>query len=539
MGLTRRLEVVILVPLALAVVACFAVALLLPERLSRQAQEARLVFRLEALRASTEATLALGLPVTELAATQELIERAERADPDLLAIDVFAADDGVTLYSTDLGVIGEPVPGAWSAAATGARDPSGRWTLLAEGEILVGLPVRDDLGEIVAEIVSVTAAATLGEPLAALRRTLTGLALWIVPLMLGLGAITASVLARRLAAPGRAAAAALRDGSPTDPRLRAAQRCLRRRHSRRSSARAPSSRPSNMPPERTAWRWLPLQAALLAALLAGLVAAATTVVALRMEAPLERQRAAGQRAVLDLLSEEIGRALSLGIPLDALPDLQSHLETTLRQLPDLSAATIDMPDGFRVVAGEPQPADIPGATALGDGTLTLYRVPDGSLARALWTAAGAAVPRRRPRGGRARLASRLAPGAPGRGRAGGEPGRDRRRRLRDPDRRPRRPAHWTRSRSSSSKGAPGSRSGGDCSTSRRPASAPSTSTAPSAARSTPCSRPSMRGAAFPIRRADARCSDTGSSSFSRWEPGSSPWRCSGPRRSATAWSRHR
>ena len=134
MGLGRRLGDRDPAPLVLAMAACFAVALLLPERLSRQAQEARLVFRLEALRASTEANLALGLPVTELAATQELIERAERADPDLLAIDVFAADDGVTLYSTDLGVIGEAGarrvdrrhPGARGAPVAGSCTPKAR-----------------------------------------------------------------------------------------------------------------------------------------------------------------------------------------------------------------------------------------------------------------------------------------------------------------------------------------------------------------------------------------------------------------------------
>ena len=226
MGLGRRLGLAILAPLALATAACFAVALLLPERLSRQAQEARLVFRLEALRAATEANLALGLPVTELA-TQELIERAERADPDLLAIDVFAADDGVTLYSTDLGVIGEPVPGAWTAAATRMRGAAGRWVVHAEGETLIGLPVHDDLGETVAEIAIVTATATLGEPVAALRRTLAGVALWVVPLALGLGAVAAARLARRLTAPGRAAAAALHDGTPGDARALAAHRaCL-------------------------------------------------------------------------------------------------------------------------------------------------------------------------------------------------------------------------------------------------------------------------------------------------------------------------
>jgi hypothetical protein len=91
--------------------------------------------------------------------------------------------------------------------------------------------------------------------------------------------------------------------------------------------------------------------------------------------------------VLDLLTEEIGRAISLGIPLKALPDLQSHLATTLEQLPDLSAATIEMPDGFRTAAGAAGPLDTPLAGKLGDGTLTLYRVPDSSLKRALWSGA--------------------------------------------------------------------------------------------------------------------------------------------------------
>jgi hypothetical protein len=202
MGLGRRLSVAILLPVALAVAAAFAVAFLVPEALSHRAQEARLVFRLETLRTATEANLALGLPVDEVPATQDLIERAERADPDLLAIDVFARD-GVTLYSTDLGVIGEPVPPAW-LAATNARGLGGRWSLHAEDETLIGLPVRDDLGEVVAEITSITAAAALGEPVADLRRALVGLALWLVPATLLLGGLAASRIAGRLT---RAAAA--------------------------------------------------------------------------------------------------------------------------------------------------------------------------------------------------------------------------------------------------------------------------------------------------------------------------------------------
>jgi hypothetical protein len=146
-----------------------------------------------------------------------------------------------------------------------------------------------------------------------------------------------------------------------------------------------------MRPDRDPLRWLPLRAGLVAAFLAGIVAVATAMVALRMEIPLEEERAAGQRAVLDLLADELGRAIALGIPLDALPDLQPHLEATLGQFPALSGITIEMPDGFRAVEGAPDPDDIPRRAAIGDGVLTLYRVPDGSLKQALWVAAAVAA----------------------------------------------------------------------------------------------------------------------------------------------------
>lgn len=146
-----------------------------------------------------------------------------------------------------------------------------------------------------------------------------------------------------------------------------------------------------MPRERDRLTWLPLQAGLVAALIAGLVASAISLVALRMEAPLERERAAGQRAVLDLLADEIGRALDLGIPLASLPDLQRHLDVTIGQFPDLSAAVVAMPDGFEAVAGVVGPADVPLAEAIGPGRLTLYRAPDSKLVRALTLTVAAAT----------------------------------------------------------------------------------------------------------------------------------------------------
>jgi hypothetical protein len=230
MTLGRRLAVCMLLPLALALAASLAVALRVPETLSRQSHEARLVFRLENLRAAIEANLALGLPMGELAVTQDLIERAQRTDEGLLAVEVFAPDE-VTLFSTNRGVIGEPVPSAWAeAAAAGGDGPGGSWRRTGEGETLLGLPVRNDLGEVVANVAGVSAAATLGEPAAALRRTLTGTMLLLAPATLAFGTLAAWALARRLSAPAARVVGVLRDGGAAagplaGPALAAQQAC--------------------------------------------------------------------------------------------------------------------------------------------------------------------------------------------------------------------------------------------------------------------------------------------------------------------------
>jgi hypothetical protein len=137
-------------------------------------------------------------------------------------------------------------------------------------------------------------------------------------------------------------------------------------------------------------RRVPLQAFLIAAALGGGAAVVPMMVALgRMAAPIEQERAAGQRAVLDVLDQEIGRALGLGIPLAGLPDLDDHLAATLDQLPGLTAVRLEMADGFAAAAGAPGPEDAAQTADLDGGTLTLYRAPDRSLPRRLGAAAAA------------------------------------------------------------------------------------------------------------------------------------------------------
>lgn len=195
MRLELRQGLILVLALLLGLAAIFAVTQTLLSQLSRSQQEERLEFQLDNLRVDIEANLQLGFPIDEITPAQDLIEEARRNDPTLLALDIFTPD-GVSLYSTDRGVIGEPVPPEWLEAVA-ATDSQGRWTHDSRGEMLLGLPIRNDLGESVAQIVSVTSAQEMEAREGGLQRALVLHALWIVPLA-AVGAILLSVwLTRR------------------------------------------------------------------------------------------------------------------------------------------------------------------------------------------------------------------------------------------------------------------------------------------------------------------------------------------------------
>ncbi|WP_026986919.1 hypothetical protein [Fodinicurvata fenggangensis] len=68
-----------------------------------------------------------------------------------------------------------------------------------------------------------------------------------------------------------------------------------------------------------------------------------------MERELASERAASQRAMGDVMTREIGQALSYGIPLSAIPDLESYLSETRERLPVVAAVEVRQ-DG-QAVAG--------------------------------------------------------------------------------------------------------------------------------------------------------------------------------------------
>ncbi|WP_026986918.1 hypothetical protein [Fodinicurvata fenggangensis] len=211
--LRQGLILVLSVLLGLAVI--FAVTQTLLSQLSRSQQEARLEFQLDNLRADIEANLQLGFPIDEITPAQDLIEEARRNDPTLLALDIFTPN-GISLYSTDRGVIGEPVPSAWLEAIAEA-DTEGRWTHDSRGEMLLGLPIRNDLGESVAQIVSVTSAQQMEARASGLQRALILHALWIVPLAAVLAILLSVWLTRRESWRFRQAAVRLHGGDAVQP----------------------------------------------------------------------------------------------------------------------------------------------------------------------------------------------------------------------------------------------------------------------------------------------------------------------------------
>lgn len=226
MRLELRQGLILVLSLLLGLAAIFAVTQTLLSQLSRSQQEARLEFQLDNLRADIEANLQLGFPIEEITPAQDLIEEARRNDPTLLALDIFTPD-GVSLYSTDRGVIGEPVPPAWleSVAAAGSQ---GRWTHDSRGEMLLGLPIRNDLGESVAQIVSVTSAQEMEAREGGLQRALILHALWIVPLAVVVAILLSVWLTRRESRRFRQAAARLHglagtESPVTDLELKAAR----------------------------------------------------------------------------------------------------------------------------------------------------------------------------------------------------------------------------------------------------------------------------------------------------------------------------
>ncbi|MGM0561725.1 MAG: hypothetical protein ACQETX_11730 [Pseudomonadota bacterium] len=73
-----------------------------------------------------------------------------------------------------------------------------------------------------------------------------------------------------------------------------------------------------------------------------------------MERELASERAAAQRAMADVMTREIGRALSYGIPLEAIPDLESYLSETRERLPVVAVVEVRQDGQTLARSGDPE-----------------------------------------------------------------------------------------------------------------------------------------------------------------------------------------
>ncbi|RAI03898.1 hypothetical protein DLJ53_05355 [Acuticoccus sediminis] len=214
------------------------------ERSDASLGAAGLEFLLSRVAQTVELNLQLGLPLAELQQVDTILESAVASTPDVLAADVIS-QSGVTLFSTDRGAVGEPVPRAWAVAMEDAR---GGWRAREQETVTFGEPLTNDFGQFEGWIAIIVDATALAPPLSrspamiVAAAPIVGGAVFaaivlgiIVSLRAGRGVtrVAASVRARQLierpaSALGTAANTAVAGLGHTEDRVERVQRELRR-----------------------------------------------------------------------------------------------------------------------------------------------------------------------------------------------------------------------------------------------------------------------------------------------------------------------
>lgn len=95
------------------------------------------------LRENLETNLSLGFDLAANPTAQTQIEQMLGRDNSFQAVEIFDRD-GIAVFSTDRGSIGEKVPDRWQGAR--AKAPDG-WTVKGDYETVVGIPIKNSFNE--------------------------------------------------------------------------------------------------------------------------------------------------------------------------------------------------------------------------------------------------------------------------------------------------------------------------------------------------------------------------------------------------------
>jgi sensor histidine kinase regulating citrate/malate metabolism len=190
-----RLHVRIAATLVLVVAATIGLISLLAynkfERGLMETASARYEFVLGDVKASIDASLTIGVELSQLANVQGMIDRELKTDADMLFIDV-VDQRGRVIFSTDASNLGQSVPVAWTAG-----DGQSRLQRQDEDDATYMVqPLVNGLDERVGTVVLGYSRASMQAGLAAMRADLGRIALGLV-LVFSLGAFTVAGIVLR------------------------------------------------------------------------------------------------------------------------------------------------------------------------------------------------------------------------------------------------------------------------------------------------------------------------------------------------------
>lgn len=97
----------------------------------------RIDYTIRDVKATIEFSLRLGLPISDLKNTQDLMERVTEGDDQILSVRMFDPG-GKVIFSTDKETEAQQVPSGWQHEAEGADDI---WYLYERDAMIVGIPL--------------------------------------------------------------------------------------------------------------------------------------------------------------------------------------------------------------------------------------------------------------------------------------------------------------------------------------------------------------------------------------------------------------
>jgi len=121
--------------------------------------QSRFAFVGREIKSAIEESMGVGLALTQLRTTQDIIERMKQQDADIRSVEVFD-QQGQVIFSTDRAGIGETIPKAWTRANRQAK-PGDTWQWSDADGHAVGLPVVNPLGLVEGGVVLTYSSAVL------------------------------------------------------------------------------------------------------------------------------------------------------------------------------------------------------------------------------------------------------------------------------------------------------------------------------------------------------------------------------------------